>query len=681
MKLSDFSITACYSIAIALLALVPFTPLQASTEPPESLEELARSPMVVRATLMRTETFRPEVNPRMIRSRHIFRLDRAYRGSASREFKIELAGGRIGNEAVHVSHQPRLDAGQSYLLFLNRFLQTGNLFVEFSEFGAIPLEADAQYSLYSRNTGHIQISEDQFTDLLTSTEKDVRPAVALSGHSSMPRLPISLDPEPTRSSRAPATIPEEEAPYIPVDHSDRRKQGEPDSSDANASDVGINYSYSGRPANGVTMELLPSDWVWSPQDEQMMGVWNGYGGAVFHAVPNVSGWGFPNNASEMAGWPSSEDLVSIGLDAWAPNTIARTHFSTLNGIIVESDVMFNPAKDWTLDEELATSGLPIYNFRWETLHELGHAWGLRHPWEHQDVWWPSVMNYPPRQFKNTRLHIDDVAAVRSAYQSVATTDLSIDLYHTEDLAGDSAGYVEVYPITSSVRHGENVFWNGTHMFIQNLGTTSVSSVPVTYWLHPERWSLADPHFVHQDLALQSGLDPFPDGLGAYYPEFFEIDESVPPGEYFIRIQVGNPDDDHLFNQSAFVTRQGSIQVRNQPVQLFPTQIQQWTSSRMISSGGAWEFTVALEQGATYEFETCGLSSFDTMIELVVNDQTMAFNDDHCGLQSRIEFTWQNPDVSDATLFVRGYSQSSGDFQLGYRKLVAGQLFWDGFEGP
>ena len=47
------------------------------------------------------------------------------------------------------------------------------------------------------------------------------------------------------------------------------------------------------------------------------------------------------------------------------------------------------------------------------LHEVGHGWGLDHPWETQVVSWDSVMNYSPAGYRLPRLYADDTAAVRA----------------------------------------------------------------------------------------------------------------------------------------------------------------------------------------------------------------------------------------------------------------------------
>ena len=57
-------------------------------------------------------------------------------------------------------------------------------------------------------------------------------------------------------------------------------------------------------------------------------------------------------------------------------------------------------------------------------------------------------------------------------------------------------------------------------------------------------------------------------------------------------------------------------------------------------GGEYRLVTGLVTGSVYAFETCGDSDFDTQITVYDNSSgsLIAYNDDYCGLQSRVQFT-------------------------------------------
>jgi hypothetical protein len=159
----------------------------------------------------------------------------------------------------------------------------------------------------------------------------------------------------------------------------------------------------------------------SPWDQYEMAYWNRYSGDLFRVLdPPASTWAYNNGVSDMVGFPDDTvmkrqfgyDWTDLG-DGVVGVTFARRE----GGIIVEADVAFNPHKSWTLDDLAATGGQDkIYAFKEACLHELGHVWGLNHPFDDDaTVTWDSVMDYKPRQYWVGELFADDTAAVRHAF--------------------------------------------------------------------------------------------------------------------------------------------------------------------------------------------------------------------------------------------------------------------------
>ncbi|HHZ65900.1 MAG TPA: hypothetical protein EYN51_10485, partial [Flavobacteriales bacterium] len=57
-------------------------------------------------------------------------------------------------------------------------------------------------------------------------------------------------------------------------------------------------------------------------------------------------------------------------------------------------------------------------------------------------------------------------------------------------------------------------------------------------------------------------------------------------------------------------------------------------------GGEYRYVYNMQAGSVYSFETCGDYSFDTQLSVydAVTGAAVAYNDDYCGLQSKVQFT-------------------------------------------
>ena len=71
--------------------------------------------------------------------------------------------------------------------------------------------------------------------------------------------------------------------------------------------------------------------------------------------------------------------------SFGSNTLAVTYWSSMNGVMVETDILFNTAQ--TFDSyrgalQFGSNGYAIADIRRVLLHELGHAIGLDHPDSH-----------------------------------------------------------------------------------------------------------------------------------------------------------------------------------------------------------------------------------------------------------------------------------------------------------
>ena len=106
----------------------------------------------------------------------------------------------------------------------------------------------------------------------------------------------------------------------------------------------------------------------------------------------------------------------------------------------------------------------------------------------------------------------------------------------------------------------------------------------------------------------------------------------------------------LFNIAAVAVMLGfafnsQAQCANNNTQFGTTNASGWVEGQLntLSTclyGGEYRLVTGLTAGFTYSFETCGDTDFDTQITLYdnVTGAVLGYNDDFCGLQSKVTFT-------------------------------------------
>lgn len=653
--------------ALAAFALVGSSPAGAGQQMPESLHELAAAPRIVIAEVQAAQS-RWNVQGTLIVTDYTFRRVEILRGNFNEIFVLTQGGGTVGEETHQLSDLPVLRSGARYLLVLNRDDNPVFSSVRYGAAGALEIDVAA-----GRTRGGISVQE--FRDAARHTaviDDDVlrgrstrsypaaeyrRDEVVYAGPAQRPLVQDAVVP-PLQGDAGPA---------VAAGFAEALSLFVPD------------YVVQRAPAPFVTFNPLPLDWVWSPSDQNMMAEWNRYGD-VFRVFTTPTGtWAWGNNRYDLAGFPSNADMQTQFGAPWGATTLAIC-YSRWNGSgpIIESDIALNPAYDWTLDDAFGSEdGSSPWSFRQSLEHELGHSWGLQHPWETQNVFWPSTMNYGPKWARNPRLHSDDSAGIRAAYPGISLHDGSLSMYSTSDSAGSNhASYSASVPLFSSYQHNQSLSFSGP-VTLQNHGTTNLVNPGVDVYLTESRMSYGNSVYLGRS-NYTATIAPFPNSiqllnLGSYF-----IGSSVPTGVYFpaIYLAASGAADAATGNNSAWGRYENPVTITNVPVLLTPTTTAQTSSLGRIGPLGLWTFRVNAQAGTTYLFSTCGLAAFDTVIALY-SSAPAVFADDECGAQSRL--TWTAPSTQTVNVVVSGYSRiHQGSFQLEY-VIDNDRVFEDGFE--
>lgn len=309
------------------------------------------------------------------------------------------------------------------------------------------------------------------------------------------------------------------------------------------------YFYQGRPPAPIVFDNFPAGFSFSPHDQYQMSSWNVYAKNLFrvYATPS-STWAFGNGVYDLAGFPGNDQMISQFGAPWGAGILGVTYVRSQSGTIVESDIALNPAYSWTVDDRAATRPGPFFSFSHVMLHELGHAWGLKHTFEVYDVWWDSVMNYTSQEYNLAKLSTDDATGARSAYPGIAIRDGFLSSYTTQDTSfSNNATYVPSYPSPSVVRAGDS-FTLINPIKLENNGTVNLANPTVEVYLVPQRFSFAGSKLLR---SLRYSLTAKPFNAYRLSVGSLAVPRSVPPGTYYLAFFLRDSKDKNQGNNSAW----------------------------------------------------------------------------------------------------------------------------------
>jgi len=538
-----------FCLGLAALVSPPF--LSAHVELMSVREIAAASPHIVVATVEERRSRWNDLRT-LILTDYTLRVEERLRGAAPDRISITVPGGTLGRLSDDTCISVHLQPGARYLLFLGDLghpTLTPVVGGEQGVFPEVPREVPGTPVAFRDLVGAVR-------SLAARVPLAPRPVVQAAATLPAKRWNPSAMPVPMAGSLPPRAAPESVIPPLP-------EEGAPGIAEITdavltlpppVSPVAGKFLFHELANRPVIVNPL-TDSEFSPWDQYEMAYWNRYSGDLFRVLdPPTASWAYNNGVSDMVGFP--EDFImkrQFGYD-WADlgtGVLAVTFARREDGVVIEADVAFNPHRSWTTDDLAATSSQdPVFAFKEAALHELGHVWGLLHPWdEEESVSWDSVMNYKLRTYYVAELFADDTAAVRRAFPpGVAIRDGLISSYVTvRNERFVIPDYRTPLPTVATVRANGAFALNGP-IKIENVGTEPLVDPAVEVYLTPARLSFDGAVLVKR--AKVRGKIPSGGTLQVKLTGF-KVPRGTPPGTYFLGYLLRDPKDAYQGNNAAW----------------------------------------------------------------------------------------------------------------------------------
>ena len=464
------------------------------------------------------------------------RIEDRLRGNAPEQVTLTIPGGTLGGETHSTCLSTPLAAGARYLLFLQELDRpslvpvTGGwqgLFREVSGPHGKRLAAHGPGETPLRLANGDAVEFPQLVravrDLLARDEAEVESATA-------------ADSGPETMAFQPADGGETAAPSP--------------------------FAVSNPPAEPLVFETLPPDSPFYGADQEQIEYWNLYVHDLFQVSENPTpGWGDRNGASEIA-FPTDEEMRRQTGGGWSRGAISMTSTFARQGHIYEADILLNPALEWTLDEDAATSGDPeVFSFRGEILQHLGYAWGfssvsLGGILSGAIVSRDSVVNLKPRELEAAFLFAEDARNARAYFPVKRIRDGLISSYSVAP-APIVPFYIPVTTSATATRPGGS-FDIRNLVTIENPGTEPLINPDLEVYLVPQRFSL-DRAILVKRLRVRSTVpsgEALKAGLGRV-----TVPRNARPGTYYLAFVLRDPRDANQANNRTWGTERVTLTVR------------------------------------------------------------------------------------------------------------------------
>lgn len=210
---------------------------------------------------------------------------------------------------------------------------------------------------------------------------------------------------------------------------------------------------------------------------------------VFSSTSQDGNYGHDNDESEFGGWIGSTALNSEYGFQWGTWSIALCYNWGYGdcGQILESDIFYNPYRDWTDNFENAFANGELLLLDRVCLHELGHSWGYVmgiYDEVNYDYDYPTVMfsynGYVVEDGKG--IHFKDAENLRDNYDNQISEETILDMGVESYFASD--GWQRTTADQSSYDPGEFIEVSG--LTVENIGNTDAENVSIQFYLSTNR---------------------------------------------------------------------------------------------------------------------------------------------------------------------------------------------------
>jgi hypothetical protein len=534
-----------FCLGVAVLASPSV--LKAHVEPMSVRELAAASPHIVVATV---EGLASRWNgPRtLILTDYTLRVEERLRGTAADRITITVPGGTLGKLSDDTCISVHLEAGARYLLFLD----------DLDRPTLTPVVGAAQgvFREAREAPGTFRSLVAAARSLAARVPLETRPQQPAGA--TLPAKAWIAGAPPAAFAGIAGSLPPRSAPEAAA-------PPPPEESAAETVEITGAVPVPPRPLSGKFLlgELAPrpvvvnplTDETFAPWDQYEMAYWNRYSGDLFRVSASPTpNWAYGNGVSDIVGFLNDVPMKQHFEYDWndlGQGVLAVTFARRVDGVLVEADVLFNPHKSWTLDDLAATGTDPIFAFKEVALHELGHVWGLLHPWDDEvtRVTWDSVMNYKPRQYYVWELFADDTAAVRHAFPpGILVRDGLISSYVTvRNPRLIIPDYQTPSPSPAAVRAG-GAFGLAGPVKIENVGTVPLIDPLVEVYLAPARLTFDGAVLLQR--AKVRGKIPSGGTLQVKLKNL-KVPRGTPAGTYYLGYFLRDPKDAYQDNNAAW----------------------------------------------------------------------------------------------------------------------------------
>jgi hypothetical protein len=518
----------CAALLAAVLAANPLLPAAGQVIPLTDRQLAAGSSHVFVAVV---EDARSRWNPQhtLILTDYGLSIEERLKGNAPDRITLTVPGGTIGRLTHDTSVSTHLETGARYLLFVYD-LDGPTLSPITGAWQGLFREADGPEG--KRRFGDLRRAAQ---DLIVAVEKSPEPAdTAWLQRSEDLNLPA-------KRYRA-TSLPEQQPP-------------------AEGAKFVVRYPA----AAPIVFNTLLAGTPFAGEDEKLMAYWNLYAGDLFRISPNPSpDWSFGNGVFDFAGFPPSQQWLENLHVTWSPFLTSAMAMRLEAGHLVEADIAFNPAFQWTLDEDAATRPGGPLSFKHALLQNLGLAWGYEGQTnffgtgiDTRTITRDSIRNSQRNpEYRLATLYAEDAAAARATYGGSPIRDGLISSY---TVTPSSVFQVNqpVQPSVPAVAAGSS--FNLSHLIkIENVGTTDLINPLVEVHLVPKRFSLAGAVLVKK-VRLRGTIRP--GEARSFALGRVSLSGSVPAGTYYFAFLLRDPLDAYQANNSAWSNHDVTLKVR------------------------------------------------------------------------------------------------------------------------